>query len=74
MNFYVLSWLKKQGHLTTERIIERENWSAKKREKYSNAVVDGMVESGEMKTLYKEFKENIEAARSAKVSHFILTP
>lgn len=30
--------------------------------------MDGMESSGEMRNLYKEFKEDLEAARSAKVS------
>lgn len=68
LNFYVLNWLKNQGHITVEKIIERENWTNKKRERYSNDVVDGMERTGEMKRLYKEFKENLEAARSARVS------
>lgn len=68
LNFYVLDWLRNNGHLRAEKIVERESWNTKKREKYSNSVVDGMEASGEMRNLYREFKENLEAARSAKVS------
>ncbi|MCJ1429961.1 hypothetical protein MMC29_007876, partial [Sticta canariensis] len=65
LNFYVLTLLRNNGHLSAEKILERERWNTKKREKYSNAVVDGMESSGEMRNLYKEFKEDLEAARSA---------
>lgn len=68
LNFYVINWLKKQGHVAPEKILERENWSTKKREKYSNDVVDEMEESGELRTLYDEFKQNLQAARTARVS------
>ena len=68
LNYYVLNWLRNKGHLSAEKIIERENWNIKKRERYSNAVVDEMETSGEMRVLYKEFKENLEAARSVRVS------
>lgn len=67
LNDYVLDWLTNHGHTTHHKIIERENWSIKKRTNYANDVVDDMVKTGEMKTLYKEFKENLDAARSVKV-------
>lgn len=64
----MINWLKCQGHLSPEKILERAEWSTKKREKYSNEVVDEMEESGELRTLYEEFKQNLEAARTARVS------
>ncbi|KAL8753858.1 MAG: hypothetical protein Q9184_005298 [Pyrenodesmia sp. 2 TL-2023] len=67
LNHFVLDLLRAEGHTSPEKIIERENWSVKKREKYANKVVDEMEEDGRMRQLYREFKENIEAARDAKV-------
>ena len=67
LNQWVLEWLTRRGHTTAEKIIERERWSTKKRSEYANSVVDGMESSGEMRVLYKEFKENLQAARDAKV-------
>ena len=67
LNETILEWLSTNGHTTPEKIIERENWSRKKREKLANKIVDGMVEEGAMKVLYLQFKQNLEAARSAKV-------
>lgn len=68
LNTYVLNWLRNNGHLSPEKVLEREKWNNKKREKYSNAVLDGMEESGETRNLYNDFKNDLEAARSAKVS------
>lgn len=55
------------GHTTPEKIVQREAWGRSKRNKLANKIVDGMVESGEMRDLYKQFKQNLDAARSAKV-------
>ncbi|KAL8946195.1 MAG: hypothetical protein Q9222_007380, partial [Ikaeria aurantiellina] len=66
LNQFVLDLLRAEGHTTPEKIIQREGWSVKKREKYANGVVDGMEADGQMRELYKEFKENLEAAREAK--------
>ncbi|KAL9130451.1 MAG: hypothetical protein Q9217_001374 [Psora testacea] len=72
LNQTVLQWLAMEGHTTPEKIIERENWTRKKREKLANKIVDGMLERGEMRELYRQFKQNLDAARSAKV--WVLAP
>lgn len=69
MNFDILDWLRDNGHLRAEKILERESWNTKRREKYSNAVVDGMEANGEMRYMYRDFKQNLEDARSARVSY-----
>ncbi len=67
LNQTVLEWLVRAGHLTPEKIVERENMRQKKREKATNKIVDGMELTGVMKELYKQFKENLAAARDSKV-------
>lgn len=67
LNQWVLEWLTRRGHTTAGKIVERERWSTKKRTQYANDVVDGMEASGEVRVLYKEFKENLQAARDARV-------
>jgi len=67
LNQTVLQWLAEDGELTPAKIIERANMGQKKQEKASNKVVDSMETTGVMKQLYKQFKENLEAARNAKV-------
>ncbi|MCJ1461927.1 hypothetical protein MMC07_000527 [Pseudocyphellaria aurata] len=70
LNTYVLNWLGNNGHLSPEKILEHAQWNNKKRENYSNAVVDGMEESGEMRILYRDFKHDLDAARSAKTGKY----
>ncbi|KAL8857568.1 MAG: hypothetical protein Q9178_005896 [Gyalolechia marmorata] len=66
LNQFVLIHLRSEGHFTPEKILERSNWNTKRREKYANAVADQMEADGEMKDLYREFKQNLEAARETK--------
>ena len=66
LNATILQWLGLNEYTKPAKIVERENWSRKKREKLANKVVDGMLESGEMKSLYQQFKQNLDAARAAK--------
>ena len=67
LKYYVYTWLTNHGHTTCHKILERESWSTQKRTKYANDVVDDMVKTGEMKVLHKEFKENLDTARSVIV-------
>ena len=64
LNDWILDWLKNQGYLTAEKIVERESMSAKTRRKYANDVVDTMVEMGEIKNLYRDFKGNLKKAET----------
>ena len=70
LNQTVLTWLAAEGHLTPAQIVERDRLSQKKRQKASNKVVDGMENTGVMRTLYQQFKENLAAARDAKACHY----
>ena len=53
--------------MSPAKIVERDNLRQKKRQMATNKVVDGMEDTGVMKMLYKQFKENVAAARDAKV-------
>lgn len=66
LNFYVLQWLRNHGHLSEEKILERYKWNTKKKQKYSDQIVARMDARGDIRTLYKEFKQNLELARSDK--------
>ncbi|KAL9038789.1 MAG: hypothetical protein Q9180_002918, partial [Flavoplaca navasiana] len=66
LNQFVLICLRSEGHLAPEKILERDRWNTKKKEKYANGVVDEMEANGQMKELYREFKQNLEIAREAK--------
>ena len=69
LNQTVLTWLAAEGHLAPARIVQRDQLSQRKRQKATNKIVDGMEDTGVMKTLYKQFKENLAAARDAKACH-----
>ena len=70
LNQTVLTWLAAEGHLAPAQIVERDRLSQKKRQKATNKIVDGMEETGVTKTLYKQFKENLAAARDAKACRY----
>ena len=70
LNQWVLKWLREQGYTTAEKIVQRERWSTKRKSEYANSVVDGMETSGQLKQLYREFKENLQAARDARNDHY----
>lgn len=70
LNQSVLAWLAAEGHLDAAKIVERDNLRQKKRQKATNKIVDGMEDTGVMKMLYKQFKENLAAARDAKPERF----
>ncbi|KAK7530735.1 uncharacterized protein J3D65DRAFT_135252 [Phyllosticta citribraziliensis] len=66
LNEWVVDWLKVEGHVTAEKIVERDNMSTKQRRRYANDVVDDMAERGEIKLLYHHFRLEIDSARNAK--------
>ena len=70
LNEWVLDWLKNAGFTTADKVVERENWSIKKRSDYANKVVDEMEEKGEIKALYRDFKINLDMARDYKPERF----
>ncbi|KAL8661853.1 MAG: hypothetical protein Q9202_005211 [Teloschistes flavicans] len=66
LNEFVLDKLDTEGHTSSRKIIERADWSVKKRETYANGIMTRMVADNSMRGLYKEFKQNLAAARDAK--------
>ena len=67
LNQDVLAWLAAEDYLSAAKIVERDTMRQKKRQKTTHKIVDGMEDTGVMKMLYKQFKENLAAARDAKV-------
>lgn len=65
---WIVDYLIAEDHLSKDKLFERESWSRKKKRKYANNIVDAMAADGEIDSLYKDFKNNLEAARNAKVS------
>ena len=70
LNLMVLKELSEDGHLTPEKIVQREGWNRKKRERLANKIVDGMDANGDMKRLYDLFRKSLERARTAKPERY----
>ncbi|TLD29559.1 hypothetical protein E2P81_ATG05853 [Venturia nashicola] len=68
--FHLFEWvvveLEKGKHLKPAKIVERFQWSDKKKTQYANKVLDAMVESGQVKRLYRDFRLEIDMAREKK--------
>ena len=72
LNDFVRVCLAEEGYLSARKIVDRERWTNKKKEKLANRICDGMVEDGQMKELYRQFKGSLAAARDFKVREVIL--
>jgi len=70
LNDWVIETLKGEGHLTPQKLAQREDWSKKKRSEYANGIVDGWWESKEIKGLYRDFKNTLEVARQGKTGRW----
>ena len=62
---WVKDYLAREGHLTAEKLVKRDQWNDKKRQKAAHKIVDGMERDGEIKKLYKLYKEQVEFAMEA---------
>lgn len=70
LNAYIVTWLTRAGYETAEAVVKREKMSAKKRRKHANKIVDMMEEEGLIKSLWNDFRQNIDEARNAKQGRF----
>lgn len=67
---YVEDYLEGHKYCTAEELVKRDKWPTKKRNKYANKVVDKMKADGEVKNLWKLFKDNINQARNSKQGRY----
>ncbi|KFY00485.1 hypothetical protein O988_03287 [Pseudogymnoascus sp. VKM F-3808] len=63
---WVVQTLSDQGFLDAEKLAERIKWGTRKLGGLANDIVDEWTENGEIKGLYRDFKNNLEAARNSK--------
>jgi len=70
LNDWVVTWLIAQGYNTSEKIVQRDTWSTKKRRKYANKIVDRMEQEGVVAKLWRSFRDNLDEARSSKQGRF----
>ncbi|KAH8722413.1 hypothetical protein GQ44DRAFT_622613 [Phaeosphaeriaceae sp. PMI808] len=64
--YHLYSWVKdylaRKGYLTAERLVKRDGWSEKKREKAAIKILKAMEKDGEIRKLYKAYKDQIKYA------------
>ena len=70
LNDFILIWLADEQHLTPRKIVEREKWSNKKKEKLANRIHDEMVAGGQISEMFRQFKASLDTAREFKVCSF----
>ncbi|OBT62279.1 hypothetical protein VE03_08572 [Pseudogymnoascus sp. 23342-1-I1] len=61
---WVVQTLSDQGFLDAEKLAERVRWGERKLGQLANGIVDEWTEGGEIKGLYRDFRNNLEAARN----------
>jgi hypothetical protein len=66
LNSWVVDYLVRMGHCTPEKLVKRDKWSQRKREKAANKIVDAMETSGEIRKLHKLYKDQVDFAVEAK--------
>ncbi|KAI7017332.1 hypothetical protein D0867_08768 [Hortaea werneckii] len=67
---WAVMWLTKSGYMTDEKVVKRDGWSSTKRRKYANKVVDRMEADGVVSDLWREFRRNLDEARTSKQGRF----
>lgn len=66
LNSWVVDYLIRQGHCTPEELVRRDKLSQRKRQKIANKIVDEMDSAGEIKKLYRMYKEQVNFAVEAE--------
>lgn len=64
LNQWVLQSLEAEGELTPAKLAERDAMSLIKRTKYANKVVDRWEESDQIKSLWRDYKSQVDTARN----------
>lgn len=65
LNSWVLDYLVRQGHCSSEQLVRRDKLSQRKRQKLANKIVDKMESTGEVKKLYRQYKDQVNWALEA---------
>ncbi|KAJ4356687.1 uncharacterized protein N0V89_004723 [Didymosphaeria variabile] len=65
LNSWVIDYLVSQGHCTAEELVKRDKLSQRKRQKLANKIIDRMDKVGEIKKLYRMYKEQVNWAYEA---------
>jgi hypothetical protein len=63
---WVKEYLAREQHLTAEKLVKRDGWSDKKREKAALKIVKHMEEAGEVRKLYQQYKDQMKYASEVR--------
>lgn len=66
LHSWVVSYLERQGHFKPDKLVKREKWSDRKREKRARKIAEKMEAEGETKRLYRLYKAKVDYALEAK--------
>ena len=69
-----MDYLEEAGYTAPGKIVQRDRWSTKKKRDYANKIADEMEGNGKIKKLYRDFRDEIDAAREARVCLGLLFP
>ncbi|KAF4158689.1 hypothetical protein CNMCM6936_002747 [Aspergillus lentulus] len=67
LNEWVVDYLERMGYLEDDKVLERSHWSHKQRARYASEVMGSMVDSGEVKKLWRDFHITLKSARETTV-------
>lgn len=70
LNEWVITWLNRNGYNAPNKVVERDGWNTKKRQKYANKIADRLEREGVVKQLYKDYRSNINEARDSKQGRY----
>jgi hypothetical protein len=62
---WVKDYLKAEGHLTADKLVKRDGWSDRKRDKAARKIVSRMEDKGQIRELYHSYKNQLTAAMEA---------
>lgn len=65
----MVDYLKAAGYCSAEKILERDDWSTKRRREFANKVVDKMEKRGEIASLWRDFRSETTRARNVGVCY-----
>ncbi|KAL6230780.1 hypothetical protein BDW75DRAFT_58638 [Aspergillus navahoensis] len=67
LNEWVVEHLRTAGYFSDKKILKRSQYSQKKKNKHAAKAVNKMIESGEVKKLWRDFHINLRVARESTV-------
>lgn len=70
LNQWIIEWLETNHYNTPAEVVKRDSWSTKKRRRYANKIADRLEQEGLVKSLYGDYKRNIDEARESKQGRF----